>query len=105
MFDENLLLKGNSYFLVGYFDNELSIPDIETYIYVGKNILPSDKKSGEDKWYFQDPETYFEKGPFIESQDKEGFDILRADQVTLETMYDLEGLIIALEEIKNKKHD
>lgn len=55
MISEDDLSVGNSYFLVGYFDDDLTIPDIETYIYIGKNVLPCDKDEDEDSWYFQDP--------------------------------------------------
>ena len=103
MINEDDLLEGNSYFLVGFFDNNLSIPDIETYIYVGKNVLPSDNDSEEESWYFQDPETYSKKGPFFEVQGKVDIDILRVDQDTLELVYNLDGVIEVLIEIKGHK--
>lgn len=100
MINDNELTSGKTYFLVEYFDDNLSIPDIETYIYVGKSLLPSDLELNEEKWYFQDPESYLLKGKFTDSNEKKEFDILRADQVTLETMYDLEGLTSSLINIK-----
>lgn len=102
MIDAENLIEGNFYFLISYFDDALSIPDIETYIYVGQNLLPSDKGSEIYHWYFQDPETYIEKGAFIESQNKKEIDTLRADQDTLETMYDIEGLISELSKLRSK---
>jgi hypothetical protein len=102
MVDDNNLIKGNIYFLISFFDNDLTIPDIEIYIYIGKNVLPSDKESEGNSWYFQDPETYLQKGAFIESQEKSDFDILRADLDTLETIYDLEGVTLELSDIQNK---
>ena len=102
MVNPEKLIEGNVYFLVEYFDNKLSIPDIETYIYIGKNVLSTDAASDEENWYFQDPESYLQKGPFVRSKDRTGIDILRADEVTLETMHDLNGMIVALSEITGK---
>lgn len=85
--------------MVGFFDNNLSIPDIETYIYVGKSVLPSDISSEQEKWYFQDPEMYIQKGAFNESQKNDGSIILRVDREMLELIYDLDGLIDLLNEI------
>lgn len=56
------LIIGNAYFMISFFDNEGRIPEITTYIYVGKNLLnQTDEK---DTWYFQHPSSYLSKGPF-----------------------------------------
>ena len=101
MIDKDEIIIGNTYYLIGYFDNNLKIPDVETYIYVGKNVLPSDKNSNGDSWYFQDPSSFLSKGYFYENQNKEGFDIVRADEETLETIFDVSGLINELSDIEN----
>lgn len=99
MLEEDDLIQGSCYFLVWYYDDDLRIPDIETYIFIGKNVLPSDKEDDE-RWYFQNPESYLKKGSFIKTNDGSDCGVFRTDQETLETIYDLEGLIGTLAEIK-----
>jgi len=101
MLEKDNLFDGKIYYLVWYYDADLCMPDIETYIYVGKNVLPSDKSSEEDQWYFQNPELYLEKGVFFKNQEGVDYGVLRADLDTLETMYNLEGLIATLSIVKN----
>ena len=100
MVKENNLCYGLFYFLVWFYDDDLSIPDIETHIFVGKNLLPSDKNSEEERWYFQEPESFLKNGLFLDVKNLSENDILRADQETLEMIYDLEGLIILLSDTK-----
>jgi hypothetical protein len=100
MVDKIELVEGKSYFLVWYYDGGLSIPDIETYIYVGIDLLPDDKLSEESSWYFQNPDTYFKRGKFIDVNGDNDLGVLVADEETLEMIYDLDGLIVLLSEIK-----
>ena len=100
MIDKENLIIGQCYFLLGFYDDEMSIPDIESYIYVGGNLLPSDKGVKEEWWYFQNPETYMKQGCFVSVDDKRDCGVLRANPVTLEMFHDLEGLIRRLSEIR-----
>ena len=101
MIDENLLIEGERYFLVWYFDEDMKIPDIETHVYVGKNVFSEPDVPGQDDaWYFQDAGSYVKLGIFTGIQDKSKCELLKADRDTLESMYDLDGLIQELAERK-----
>ncbi len=100
MIDDKTLVEGERYFLVWYFDEEMNIPEIETHIYVGKNVF-SDEKPVKDSWYFQDPESYISLGIFSSIQDKSKCELLKADNDTLDTMYDLNGLILELQKLRS----
>ncbi|NIP37638.1 MAG: hypothetical protein GWO07_01075 [Candidatus Dadabacteria bacterium] len=40
------------------------MPSIQTYVFVGINILPGNDENGGDDCYFQEPESYLEYGNF-----------------------------------------
>jgi hypothetical protein len=50
------LREGECYFEISFWDTQSDIPCIETWIYVGKNLLKEGTQ--ENRWYFQDPESY-----------------------------------------------
>jgi hypothetical protein len=101
-FDAESLVEGNCYFLVGYFDNSLCIPEIETYIFVGKNLFPEDA-GGKDAWYFQKPGTYLQHGPFHKLPPSEDYEPLMMGLDILEvSIKDLDGLSEFLTEIKKR---
>lgn len=100
MINEGSFVTGRCYFLLSYYNDDMSIPDIESYIYVGKNVMPSDKKTKEEWWYFQSPETYLKLGSFFLSDDERDLGVLRTNSNTLELFCDLEGLIQKLSDIR-----
>tara|TARA_B100000745_G_scaffold300387_2_gene254161 strand:+ start:4809 stop:5201 length:393 start_codon:yes stop_codon:yes gene_type:complete len=87
------LEKGKAYFDVSYSDDDLIIPNIETLIYVGKDILES------GKYYFQTPDCYFQNGPFYAVTDesiKPELEIVSMDECwaeMLETIGTLQELL------------
>ncbi|WP_163833367.1 hypothetical protein [Spartinivicinus ruber] len=87
MISSESLIKGKTYYLIGFYDDALKIPDIETYIYVGKNLLSDD-----GAWYFQCPQTFLKQGPFNELPPGD-YSVMRADEDTLEMMYDSQGIV------------
>lgn len=102
MIDPESLKVGQCYFMVSYLDNSMRIPEIETYIYVGKNLYPEDGNNGRNFWYFQNPETYLKTGAFNE-QPPGDHGVLRAMENILEAMCnDFDGLINTLSEIQNR---
>jgi hypothetical protein len=48
-------IKGSVYFRVAYLDRDLFYPEIESFVFVGKNLSDEDK---EDTWYFQFATSY-----------------------------------------------
>ena len=54
---------GKFYFQIAYYDEDLSIPDIDTYIYIGNNIHGKGD-NGMDDYYFQDVWSYIKFGNY-----------------------------------------
>jgi hypothetical protein len=50
------LEEGQVYFAVNYVDDDLLIPTLETVVFVGKNLVPTEP----GKVYFQDIDSYLE---------------------------------------------
>ncbi len=89
--------EGKAYFEVDYSENELIVPNIQTYIFAGKNVLSGDV---EDKYYFQTPDCYFKNGPFFKITDqnlKNELEILSMGEEFAEMLYTIETLQELLE--------
>jgi len=55
---ERIFEKDQCYFLFTHFDEDSRIPSVETYVFIGKNILgESPEMASEDRWYFQSGES------------------------------------------------
>ena len=110
------LKVGHIYFACGYSHPRLPVLDIETYVYLGKNLFPEDH--GKDFHYFQSPHKYFEaeiqaakaeihaaisekqseqqvKSEGLPDRDcSDNSEMILIDEADLEcTIYDLDGLI------------
>lgn len=96
----NDLREGECYFDLGFYDTISDIPDIDTWIYIGKNILQSDG-SPDERWYFQEPESYMRKGSFPHSH-TDADDVLAATELDVLSMFSFEGLVQALSLLKPK---
>ncbi len=99
MVNDNELVIGRCYFLISFLDEEMRIPEIETYIYIGKNLISESDVSDESGWYFQDPESYLSVGQFDSSRKDIARDVMRVDDHTLDLLCDLPGLIRRLSKI------
>jgi len=53
------LKVGRTYFTCGFPFRNRPIPSIETWVYVGLNVLPEDRGTDKRLHYFQDPRSYF----------------------------------------------
>jgi hypothetical protein len=60
--------KGKAYFAIVFCLPEDVVPEIESYIFIGKNIFNDDKDG--DEYYFQTPRSYYKHGNFAEEKDK-----------------------------------
>ena len=49
---------GSCYFTLSYFDEQLKMPLIETYIFIGVDLLPGEKEAAERTWYFKRPDSF-----------------------------------------------
>jgi len=66
--------EGACYFLVGYYDDGMKLPAIETFIYLGKNLLG--EAENEERWYFQQAESFVRNGRVLPSKARKNDDIL-----------------------------
>ena len=100
MVNDNELVIGRCYFLISFLDEEMRIPEIETYIYIGKNLISESDVSDESGWYFQDPESYLKHGPFKSTRKNLGRDVVCVDENTLDLFCELPVLISRLSKIR-----
>jgi len=91
------LKVGGCYFLLGYFDEDLRLPSIETYIYLGKNIL--DETEGDARWYFQEAESFVRLGRVQPQKGRNNDDILAAPIDHLEGFLNAGQLAEVLEKL------
>jgi hypothetical protein len=98
--DKADLTVGAPYYICAFHDQELGIPKIETYIYVGQDLFDDDRGSRGSGWYFQDPVSYLEHGSFVGPSDASECELFRADEKTAELFCDLSELIARLSEIE-----
>ncbi len=100
MIDINKLIQGERYFLMSFYDRNLKIPKIKTFIYVGKNLYSDRDESKGDEWFFQDPESYISHGIFLQFPEGTKRNILIANSDIVPHLYDVRGLIITLEKVE-----
>ena len=101
MIDGQNLHIGKAYFIAGYCDGGMRVPDIETYIFIGKNMAEEDSNRNQDSWYFQTPESYFSDGIITEIKGNIKDKVLLLGSDVLDMVYDLDGLIVFLNSLKN----
>lgn len=70
----DLFREGACYFLLGYYDEDFNLPSVETFIYLGKNLLGEDATN--ERWYFQQAESFVRNGRVLPSPNRNNEDIL-----------------------------
>jgi hypothetical protein len=89
------LREGECCFDMSFYDTRNDIPSIQTWVYVGKNLLKTDATRG-NRWYFQDPKSYLKHGSFVTFTNKLKRTVLAAEELTALSMFSLKGLAEAL---------
>jgi len=102
MIHKESLMEGDFYFLVHYVTNKLSIPEIETLIYLGINMGDNFVIGEIDEYYFQDSESYQRHSSILNKKCEEG-EIHILNEAQLAMIFDINGLIVLLNDIKMKK--
>ena len=88
---------GQSYFLLTYLDENLTLPDIKTLIFVGINANQDADKS-KTSWCFVKPDEFIECDSNIEKILAKKPLMLRFEKDTLSALRDWRGLISELSE-------
>jgi hypothetical protein len=95
-----LLEKGKAYFEIVFCLPEEGVPEIESYIFIGKNIFNDDKDGVE--YYFQTPRSYYKHGNFAEEKDKMDAakrakaEIVLMNEDAIDSLYTMDSLIAEL---------
>lgn len=104
MVEVDKFIVGNFYFDLHYNSPRSHVPEIWTLFYLGTNIYDdkNKKKKHKEEYYFQDAESYEQKGSILEKGNYKDCFIyaLKEDQLTM--IFDLNGLIVQLDELKHK---
>jgi hypothetical protein len=88
---------GRCYFMLSFFDNEGRMPLVETYVFIGTNLMDQDRKSSGTTWYFKKPDSYIHSGARLEEADLES--CIRVGEDTIELMLDMSQLLQQLQEV------
>jgi hypothetical protein len=95
--------EGACYFLVGYYDDDMKLPAIESYIYLGKNLLG--EAESEERWYFQEAESFVRNGRVLPSKGRKNDDILTTLSEHLGDFLDPEQLARLLKKLVDKSQE
>jgi hypothetical protein len=97
--------KDQCYFLVTHFDHDCRLPSVETYVFVGKNILgETAAASSDDRWYFQSGELRAQSGLFDRSRHIPAEHLIVIGEDMIDEFVDIRGLIDRLEQLAKPKN-
>lgn len=94
------LKRETPYFLLHYLDEDLLVPEIRTYFFLGVNLL-SDGNA--DEFYFQGAEAYLTLGEWEKSRVTSDYDLLLIKQDCLDDIHNNQSLRERLECIDNER--
>lgn len=95
---DHLLEVGKNYFLLGYYDRDLSVPFVEAYFFLGKNLFPDDVG---DYWFFQNAQPFLDGVTVSTEAECEQAGVIRVPTEGLADFVDWQGLIDEL--LENKR--
>lgn len=84
----NIFVEGQVYFMVTYPEMVMAYPEIQSFVYLGKNLSDEDV---EDSWYFQPLDDYVKNGSSLTSRE-EIREVICITKETIEAMLDDENL-------------
>jgi len=92
---------GKVYFEISWASHEAEVPDIETYIYIGKDIFGGNP----EEYFFQTSYSYEKHGNFAKLKDqnkKAQAEITLMRSEMIETLYDVNEVIEKLKDLEVK---
>ena len=93
-------IVGEVYFRVTYPDAKLCFPQVESFVFVGRNLSDEDL---EDAWYFQFLDSYARSGSILEPQTGQDRRVSVVQASDLGEMLDIQGLVEELTEAKERR--
>lgn len=86
------------YFMLNYFDDEMLVPDLQTLVYIGRDL----KGENDGMLYFQDYESFAEWGAFPKPNDGSGTIVrFMADKITC--IFELDKAINILQQCQKRR--
>jgi hypothetical protein len=106
----NELKEGMVFFFCGYSNPKYPVPEIETYVYIGKNVPKNKQTTEQNEYVFEEPRKYFEKELLDGLSEDEKTNYVPPEEPyriivpesSLNTLYDIDGLIRFLLESKKE---
>lgn len=93
----DVLQVGECYFHLGYYDRDLSVPFMETYFFIGKDLFP---EVGFEAWFFQAAPQFLEGNAPMSLEECEQACVVAVPAAGLRDFVDWQGLIRELAENK-----
>ena len=83
------LREGSVYFCVGFADDAMLIPQMETLVFLGKNL----ERESEERYYFQDIGSYQASGPLDPTRRDQQATFFKCSARELSGIYEFEPAI------------
>ena len=83
---------GKPYYLLTFLDEEAQSPSIDTFVFLGVNILGEWGPADGTRWYFQTADSYITDGQFDADTNQSTDQLLVADADMLEAFLDVSEL-------------
>ena len=89
---------GRCYFMLSFFDSNGRMPLVETYVFIGANLMDADQKASGTTWYFKKPDSFIDSD--VRLDDADHGDCIRVGEDTIELMLDMPQLLQQLREVR-----
>jgi hypothetical protein len=89
--------EGICYFLLGSHDEAFRFPSIESYVYLGKNLLG--EEASNERWYFLEAESFVRQGKPTSLRNRSNDDVICAPADLLKDFLDAKQLANVLESL------
>jgi len=103
---------GRVYFSCAWYAAKYPVPDIRTYVYIGKNIYEDREDKSQDEHVFEEPRKYFEKEILngLSEDEKKEYETpeepyrMTIPEDSLEIIKDIDGLLDFLKRSKKEQN-
>lgn len=89
------LKAGHCYFTFSYYDEDVKMPLIETFVFLGLDLMEDDPQRAQRTWYFKRPDSFMATAYRFEKADYEN--CIRMGEDTIDLMLDFGALVEQLQ--------